>query len=520
MPPALTLERILTSPRCFGLVTATPIQRVLCRAFDGLPFDDLLEAHPELAERIDGITLLERTFGPGGLERLPNEKPREIYLITGIRTGKSLLLAAIAFQCAMTADLASLQPWEEATVPILSLTLKKARIILRHLKGPLLSRPHLRALLPREPTGSCLWVRRPHDGRIVRVEIAAGARAGGALVGDWVCGVLFDEFPRMTGEEDGSIINFDESRNAVVARIREGGMLAAVGSPHAPRGPAYEVVKKHFGNPSRALIVARPPARAMHPDYWTDAKIEELLRSPKGRHIYQTDYLGEFADPESNFFSTAELEAVTRKREVNEEGELDPLELPYKNDCQHFAAMDPAMMRNAWTFVIARREYREDGSSKVVVVFAKQWVPGRIGPLNPEVVIAEIKAICVKYHLWEVFTDRWKSDELQSIGEKAGLTFTVYGLAGQDNVNLFDSLKLRVLTGGLELPDDPEIRTDLLAVRRVVRNRSIGMDFPFTNDGRHCDYAPSIAVVNQLAAQSSSWTDAMGKLADRGGRLF
>lgn len=505
---AFTLEQILTSERCFGLVKATPLQRLLCRAIDGLPFDDLVEANPELLEAFEGgASPLDRTFGLGGAARLPGKSPLEIYLLTGIRTGKSLLCAAIAFQCGMQTDLSILQPWEEPVVSVVSISKKKARIIMRHLVGPMLARPHLRALLPREPTTETIWIRRPHDGRIVRIEVAAGARAGGALVGDWSAGVLFDEFPRMLGEEDGSVINFDENRNAVIGRILPGGHLVGVGSPWAPRGPAFEIVKNHYGAPSEDVVVLRPPARLMHPAYWTDAKIDRLRKSPKGEHVYTTDYLGEFADKASNFFGWKDLQAVTRIGI----GELEPVE-----GAAHFAAMDPAMQRNAWTLVIARREYDAGGAVKVVIVFAKQWVPSRDGTLNPDVVLAEIKAACARYGVWEVWTDRWKFEDLERRGSKLGLTVSCYGLAGNDNVEIFEALKVRVLTKGIEFPDDPEIRTDLLGVRRIVTNRSARMEYPFTTDGRHCDYAPAIAVVNALAAAGTSWLDAMDALERRG----
>lgn len=498
---ALTLERLLTSPKGFGLVQATPLQRAICRIADGLPLGDLVAKHRELGE------LLERTCGPGGAARLPGVMPKEFYIVCGIRNAKSLICAAIALKAALTVDLAQLRPWEEAVVSIVAIKLPKARIILRHLTGPLLARPHLRALMPREPTGSTIWIRRPQDGRVVRIEVAAGARAGGSLVGDWSAGALFDEFTRMTGEEEGSIINFDESRKAVIGRILPGGQLVGVGSPWAPRGAAYEMVKAHWGNPSAKIVMLRPPSKAMNPTYWTDETIDALRKSPKGEHVYKTDYLGEFADPESSFFTTAELEAVTRK---------GALTLPRQDGIQYFAAIDPAMLRNAWTLVVTGREYRPDGSVRVIVPLVRQWVPGRVGPLNPELIFAEIKAVCVKYGIHEVFTDKWKSDELTVIGRKVGLTVTVYGLAGQDSVRMFDSLRLRVLTGGIDLPNDPELRTDMLAIRRIVRNRTIGMDLPFTNDGRHCDYAPSLAVANELAATGSSWIHAMERMQAEG----
>lgn len=510
---ALSLERVLTSPKCFGLIEASPLQRALCRIIEGIPYDDLLEAHPELRAE------LATTLGPGGLERLealPPGFPREVFLICGIRCAKSLFCAAIAFRATQIVDLSPLRPWEQAVVSVLSLTREKAQIVMGHLLGPLMQHAHLRALLPREPTASTIWIRRPHDGRIVRIRIAAGARAGGSLVGDWSAGCIFDEFPRMTGEDDGSVINFDESRKAVFGRLLPGAQLVGVGSPWAPDTAAHQIVKEYWGNPSRKILVMRPPSRAMNPAYWTDAKVAELRASPKGEHVYQTDYLGNFLHPASGFFGDTELVAATRK---GVDGEPPAYDLPRRDDMQYFAAIDPAKSRNAFTLVIAGREFRADGSFRVVIVLARQWMPTPTAPLDSKVVMKAIAEICAGYFVYEVMTDGYLNEEVTRNGAEHGLTVTDYGLTGQDSVRLADALRLRVLNGGIELHPEPLFRQDLRSIRKIVRNRNIAIELPVTNDGRHADFAPPTLVVNDLAANAPGWQRAMGALADRGGRF-
>jgi len=506
---AITLERLVTSGNAFGLTEATLCQRAVCRIADGLPYADLLEQSPSHVGEPELRPSLERAFGLEAGAELPlahvGIKPLELYILSGIRTAKSLMCAGIALRSALTVDLSNLRPWEEPCVSVLSITLRKAKIIMRHLKGPLLARPPLRRLLAKKPNETTIWIRRPHDGRVVRIEIAAGAAAGGSLVGDWSAGAIFDEFTRMNGEDEGSAINFDDSRKAVLGRLLPGAQLVGVGSPWAPRGPAYEIVQTHWGKPSSRIVVLRPPARAMNPVYWTDERIAELRSSPKGEWVFRTDFLGEFADPESAFFALAELEAVAR---------TSPVHAPRAPGLSYFAAMDPATRRNAWTLVIGGREFLPNGSFRLVVAYARQWMPRPGAPLVPELVMDDIKADLGKYGLSEVHTDQWSADTIAAIGRMKGFTVTEVQVSAADDVRMFDALRLHVQGKTIELHPDPYVKGDLLAVRKVVTNRSMKMVLPITSDGRHCDFAPPTRLLCELASSAPSWLHAMQQLPE------
>jgi hypothetical protein len=516
----ITLEQLLTSPNGFGLTGATLCQRAMCRIFDGLPFDDLVEQAPALEGEPELRASLERAFGVAAGAELPSilTKPLEVYLLSGIRTAKSLTGAALAVRCALTVDLSNLRPWEEPCVSVLSLTLKKAKIIMRHLRGPLRTQPALRPLLAREPTESCVWIRRPDDGRVVRIEIAAGASAGGSLVGDWSAGCIFDEFPRMNGEDDGSAINFDDSRKAVLGRLLPGAQLAGLGSPWAPRGPAYDMVQEKWGKPSPQLVVLRPPSRAMNPVYWTDAQIAKLRSSPRGEWVYTTDFLGEFADPESAFFTMAELERVTRHATLKHKA----WNLPRDPRLPYFAAMDPATRRNAWTLVIGALRFDDNGNTSIEMAYARQWVPTPSNPLKPREVLEEIRKDLAAYGVNEVHSDGYASDFIVDLAGTMGLTITQVKMTQAEIVKMFDALRMRVLGATFELHPDPYVKGDLLAVRKVVTNQSQRIALPITADGRHCDYAPAVALLNHVATNGGGglWMHAMGRLGREGGSLL
>ena len=79
----LPLEVLLTSSEGFGLTTATPVQRAICRASDGI----------ELGELWDDPTV-RQAFGGA----CPRVAPLEFVILAAIRCGKSLFSAAKAIQ--------------------------------------------------------------------------------------------------------------------------------------------------------------------------------------------------------------------------------------------------------------------------------------------------------------------------------------------------------------------------------------------------------------------------------------
>lgn len=491
-------ERLLTDPELFGLTTATPVQRAICRVADGVPLGGLA-LHPDVATAF------------GTVEGLPERAPTELYILAGIRSAKSLFGAALATKDALTADLSGLRPGEVPRVSVLSLDKDKARVLYgQHLVGTFLARPALRSLIVGDPTSDTLTIRRPDDGRLVEIMVVAGARSGGALVARWSAGCIFDEAARMVGQEDG-VVNFDDARTALLGRLLPGAQLAALSSPWAPRGPMFDAVQEYWGKPSPHLVVVRAPGPVMNPYWWTKKRIEELRLAPGGELSYRTDVLGEFADPESAFISTDDLKAVTRK---------DPPARPPEDDLQYFAAMDPATRRNAWTLVIVGRRHKPDGTFELVVSKARQWLPQPGAPLDPGVVLADVADELRVYGMHQVVTDQWATDALRVIARDLKLELIEQALTGPDKVRLFDALKMRILGKTIELPPDTQVRDDLLSVRKKVTATSIAIVLPVTTDGRHADYAPALAIAAEAAANSPSWAFAMRRMLTEGGGLF
>jgi hypothetical protein len=467
---ALTLEALLTSRHGFALTTASPLQRAVCRIIDGLPLG-------ELASREEVRSAI------GDVDGLPTAPPAEVLILSGIRTAKSLSAAATAVRASQTCDVSGLGAGETPRVSVVSLTVDLSKVVFDHIVGNVLARPALKALLIGEPTADTVTLRHP-SGRAVDIKVVAGARAGASLVARWSAGCIFDEAPRMIGSDDG-VVNYDDCRAAVIGRLLPGAQVISIGSPWAPFGPIYERVMERQGKPGPDLVIVRAPAHHMNPVHWTPQRIEELRA--KDPQVYRTDILGEFADPETSLFSSAELELVTRAA---------PAVVPPEDGHYYAAAMDPATRGNSWTLCIATRKWTDDGlRSKDVVVLAKQWTGSKLAPLSPNAVLKEIAALCRQYRMTYASTDQYAADALRDLARQHKLHLRIEPMTAQRNVDVYEGLRAKLADGRVELPPDATLRADLLSVRKRVTQSGVRIELPRTSDGRHADFAPAIALV-------------------------
>lgn len=372
----IRLEDLLTSPNGFGLATATPVQRAVCRVVDGEPLGSLAK-HPEVIQAFgtDDINLK----GP----------PFEIAIVAAIRGGKSKFAACLAVRNALTVDLSKVTSGDEVRSSIVSVKLDLASPILSHVKGALLSSRVLKANMIGDPTSEGVDLRHP-SGRAVEIRITSGSRAGSSLVARYSAGCVFDEACRMQGQEDG-VVNLDHLREAVIGRLVDGAQLVHVSSPWSPTGPIYDMTQEHFGKPTQDLVVIRANGSMLNPVYWTPKRIADLKR--RNPRAYKTDYLAEFADLETSLFTADIVNACSSRTEMV---------IPPDGMQEYGAACDPATKRNAWTFVIVTRK-----GGKKIVVYANQWIPKPGEPLNTSEVIREMAAKCREYRVPVVKTDQY-----------------------------------------------------------------------------------------------------------------
>jgi len=499
----VNLEALLTHQDGFGLDTASDAQRAVCRIIGGEPLGDLAN-NPVVAEMVGG---------PQALAALPRTKPRKVCLGAAVRCAKSTIVAAAGLVAAYTGDCSGLKPGEVPRVPIVSVRIDQANETFSKLVGAVTQSPHLSKLLVGKPTTDSIRIRN-RSGWVVEIKVTAGSRAGQALISRWLLAAIFDEAPRMIGEEDG-VINLSHALTAIQARMRPGAQIFLVGSLWAPRGPVFDLVQDRFGKPGEDCVVMIASGPQLRPALYTPEYCERIRQD--NDMTYECDVMSRFAQPEDAMLSALDVAACQRANDAY---------IPFVYGQQYAAVMDPATRGNGWTLLVLTMAPGELWQ----VVLAREWVGSRQSPLRASDVLAEMAEDLLPYELFEVYTDQWGFDLLQNIAELAntGLLFTM--LTRDDTA---DGKRLETLFGKrqLSLPANRQMRADLIALKKRPRQQGGSqIVFPKTGDGRHCDYAaalllamqalPGAAVANELPTMTDDERLAIEMLAQTGRSPF
>ena len=472
-------ETLLRHRDGFGLDTATPVQRAIARLSDGQPLDELA-FDPEVIE----------AFGDPAEWPEPGQPPHEVGIICAVRTGKSLIAAAKAVYATQTVECFQLGPGEIPRVSVMSLRTDLADVLLDHIKGHIRESEVLKSLLISEDKDTIV-LRHP-TGRPIEIQVVAGSRAGSSVVARWCAGLILDEAPRMNGA-DSSVINFEDVVHATQGRLLPGAQIFYIGSPWVPSGPVYELVKVHFGKPSGERVICWARGPLMNPFWWTLERCADLER--RDPIAYQTDVLAQFTVTSEGLFPPEILLPCIRSGER--------IIAPVDQGC-YVAAMDPATRRDAWALVITRRD-----TDIVQVVYLRQWRGSPKQPLSPDTVLGEIRAICAAYRVFSVWTDQYSSDAIRDIAIGKGLGVMIETTTVLRNVQRFDHLHTLAATGRLDVPDDPDLVTDLKRVRKVATQNGVTIVMPRVA-GRHCDYASALALAISRPVVGSMWADMIG----------
>jgi len=475
--PFRTLEDMMVSYDGFGLTTASNLQRAIFRVIEGRPLDGLWEYEE-----------VQRAFGG---TPPPVERPKTVVVMSGIRSGKTFSVGGAAVHMTQTCDLTSpqmrlmLKPGDIPRVSIVSLSTDTAKPAYLHIVNSILASKRLSRLLLNEPTADTVILKHP-SGRPIEIKVVAGSRAGGSLVARWSVGVIFDEAPRMVGEEEG-VVNLDHALAATELRMLPGCPIFLIGSPWQPYGPVYDKYIEYFGNPHDGVVVIKAPAPDMNPIWWTPERVAaERLRKPDEA---RTDIDAEFRDPETSLFSTVSVERSTRDTPVT-------LEPDRRNE--YSAGMDPATRGNSWTLTLGTKDENE----KLRVAFVTQWTGNKSDPLSPRQTMREIAEYLRPYGVTSIATDQWCSDAIKDFGHEVGLSIYEDTVTPQESVRRYSALSQRLDAGLIELPPNAQFLSDLKSVRKRANRGGVSIVLPKTQDGRHADYAPSFMLA------FSRWIDA------------
>lgn len=488
----MNFESLLTSEDGFAL-PAGPVQRAAARIIEGVPLEELA-VHPQVVELVGG---------EDAIQALPvGAPPTRVDFLAAVRCGKTVTSVARGLHAALTADISAMRPGEVPRVVIVSLTKDHARSAFQHLVGTMNAKPALKRLIVGKPTAESVVIKQPKSGKPVELCVVALSEAGATVVAVWIIALVIDEYTRAPWD---GVVRIQDTIAAARGRLVTGGQILGVGSPWAPSGPAFEDFEAGFGKPTADLVVLRGTGPMLNPSWWTPERCERLKRTDPT--TYRTDVLGEFVDAEVTYLDSAALARSAKRAE---------LALP-RPSCSVFAAMDPATRGNGWTFAIGWVATNANGLRVLTIGLAKQWVGNRDKPLSPSSVLGEMASICKRYEVSTVMSDPWSFDSIAEVARSVGIRLVQQ--TAEDRGEMYQRIDKYVREEALSLPPDPVVLRDLQALRLRATTTGFRVELPTTPDGRHCDYAPAIALVALQADRALTgfdWFDTMSKIEASG----
>ena len=121
---------------------------------------------------------------------------------------------------------------------------------------------------------------------------------------------------------------------------------------------------------------------------------------------------------------------------------------------------------------------------------------------NPDTVFVEISTICRRYGVGVVYADMHSFDALGTIAYRHKLTLAPEPPTANRKLAMYEGLAARLADGEIELPPHPQLRADLLNVRRRITPNGVSIVLVDTPDGRHSDFAPSVAMAIEKSMAS------------------
>ncbi len=473
----LTLEQVFAG-QGFAGVDASPLQLAICRAAQGRPLDGAIDTDA-----------CARHFG---VPELAPVLPALVTLICGVRGGKSWLAACAAIHACLTADLSQLQEHELPRFPIIAPTVDAARATFVILCGILQSSAVLCRFIEGEPTSDTVVLCRP-DGRRVEVVVVAAARGGLSVRARWLLGYCLEECAQFGSEGTGAVVSAEDLLRAARTRLLPGCTGWIVSSPFGPVGLLHETYKKHFGSPGRTLVI-HASTRALNPSF-PQSQIDEIRAEDPDTAAREYD--AAWTDADSAYLAAVSVDAAIRP---------EPL---YRKGVALSAAMDPATRGNSWTLAVAWSELDEkpgkDGGEpehkyRVIVGGVWSWTGSKSAPLSPRTVLGEIADALRPYGVRSIVVDGWSFDAMQDHAREVGLSLVEHPNVDRDLP--YKRLKSLLGNGDLELPPDPVMRADLLAIRSRATSGGSKIHLPHTANARHCDMAPAVALAVMHAERS------------------
>jgi hypothetical protein len=414
-----------------------------------------------------------------GREREPLQRVEEFWGAIGRRGGKSRAIALLVVYISLLVDhSANLVVGERGVVLVLAQNVRQARIVFGYAVGVIENVQALRGLVANK-TAEVITLTNGLD-----IEIRAASFRG--LRGVTCVCAIADEISFWF---DDTTSNPDEE---IIGAIRPslsttGGMLVAIGSPHARRGELWRTYQRHFGADGDPLImVAQGASRDLNPSL-PQAVVDRALELDEA--VASAEYLAQFR---------RDLEAFVIREVVEACVSLGVRERPPLTDLFYSAFCDPSGgSSDAMTLAIAHKE------ADVVIIDA---VRERRPPFSPDDVVSEFAALLRSYRCTRVVGDRYGGEWPRERFREHDVTYEASAAPKSDLYR--DALPL-LNARRIDLVDNPRLVSQLVGLeRRTARSGRDSIDHG-PGSGSHDDVANCVAGVAGLLATGSGYDHSM-----------
>jgi hypothetical protein len=389
-------------------------------------------------------------------------------VIVGRRGGKSRIAALVAVFLAVFREYA-LAPGEQGVVMVIASDRRQAQVVLKYVKA-YFRRPFFARLVANETKDGL------ELSNNIRVEIHTSdfrAVRGYTIVAAVLDEIAFWATSEESASPDAEIVGAITPGMATIANA----LLLAISSPYARRGVLWESHQQNFGKDTDELAW-QADTRAMNPTVPEKLIAAEYAKDPARA---AAEYGAQFRSDVEGLFNLD----VLRARVVAGRFELAPA-----SGRDYAAFVDPSGgSSDSFTLAIAHA----DGDTAVLDLVREVR-----SPFSPEAVVAEFAADLKRYRISEVTGDAYAGEWPREQFSKRGIEYRV---SERNRSEIYLELLPAVMSGGVELLDNPRLVSQLVGLeRRVARSGKDSVDHA---PGGHDDLANAAAGVLVLVGSGA-----------------
>jgi hypothetical protein len=382
-----------------------------------------------------------------GLEDLPTEPIREVFIIAGRRSGKSTAVALLsAFYAIWGGWEKHLSKGERARIFIVSPTKSQGQIIKGYLEAIFDLNGSLRSMVKRNLQESLELV----NGTTIEIRPASWRATRGFTVG-------------LLAMEELSYWRFEaESANVdkeIYTAVKPGmttiknSLVVGISTPFARQGLLWDKYERHYGK-SGSVLIWRAPSWRMNLSL-SEAELRQDFFETLGAAEFGAEYEARFREDIETYLPLEVIMAAVVPGREN---------VDYKPGTFYRGFCDPAegLRKGGDSMTFAVSHGTEDKPKKYILDFLLEFQP----PFDPKEVIRQIAEICHLYRITNIVQDRHAVGWIGADLKEYNITTEVSDLTKSQ---IYEHFAVIMNKRQVELVDCPKLKTQMRSLMKFLR---------------------------------------------------